>query len=355
MKIIIAPDSFKGSIEATQICDLLEKNILNKKPNAHIIKMPLGDGGEGTEDAFYTAYPKSFKKEVIIKDLFGRKKSVHYIINGEEAYIETALAVGLDKTRLDVMHSSSEGVGQMILSAQKNGIKRIYLGLGGSGTCDAGTGALAEMGLHFYDAQNNTLKPCGESLESIYKISGEIKNLTQMCEFFAVADVQNPLYGENGAAYVYAPQKGADQQDVQVLDRGLRNFAKVSGYDNVANSSGSGAAGGLGFFIKAYLNAKIISGIDFVLDLYKYDEIDADLIITGEGCIDEQTLYGKTVSGVLRRANGRRVLAICGKTGIGCKNLGCEVVSINPPDEPPEISMKNVIKNLSDFNIDKYL
>ena len=342
-------------MSALQICDLLEKNILGKYPSAEIIKMPLGDGGEGTAEAFSAIYPQAIKKEITIEDLFGREKHVHYYINEKDAYIETALAVGLDKSRLDVMNASGVGVGQLILSAVENGVKKIFLGLGGSGTCDAGTGALKALGLRFYDYDNNEVLPCGKNLEKIDHISGDLKNITGKCKFVAVADVQNPLYGENGAAYVYAPQKGASKNDVEILDKGLRNFAKVSGFDDIASLPGSGAAGGLGFFIKAFLKAQTVSGIDFVLDMYKYDDTLADLIITGEGCIDEQTLYGKTVSGVIRRANGRRVLAICGKKGIGAEKLGCEVVSINPPGENPKISMENAEKNLSEFKIENYL
>lgn len=355
MKIIIAPDSFKGSARAEEICDILAKKISTEVPDAEIIKMPLGDGGEGTAEVFALVYPETERKEVSITDLFGRRKTVYYFMHGKNAYIETAQAVGLDKTNLDVMSSSSIGVGQMILDACKNGAERIFLGLGGSGTCDAGIGALSALGFSFYKSGKRKIFPCGAVLKDMTEIFGEMDEIVKSCVFTAVSDVQNPLFGKNGAAFVYAPQKGADRTDVEILDKGLYNFAVISGHFNVAFVPGSGASGGLGFFAAAFLGAEIISGIDFVLDMYNYDNIPADLVITGEGCIDSQTLYGKAVSGILRRARGRRVLALCGKKGIGCEKLGCDVVSINPPGEPEEISVKNVFENLSGFDIKKYL
>jgi len=307
MKILVAPDKFKGSLSAQEVCDAIEKGIKKHDSTIEVIKHPLADGGEGTIEILRYYFPL---KQVVLEvqnPLFKSIKS-SYFVSKDTAYIEMSNASGLqllEKKDQNCYYTSTIGIGQLIKDAISKGFKNINLFIGGSATNDAGIGMATALGYHFFDSNENLLKPIGKELINISKIDSsslffDLSNIN----FTVICDVKNPLFGENGAAYIYASQKGASKKEVELLDEGLQNFSvQVQNYLNiyVADIEGSGAAGGLGAGAVAFLNAKIQSGIEFVLDQTNFNnQINKgiDLIITGEGSVDKQTLQGKVVKGI---------------------------------------------------------
>ncbi len=333
MKFILAPDKYKGSLTGQQFCDISEKGIRRVFPNAEIVHMPLADGGDGTMEVV-KYYLKASKVNVSVQDpLFRDVESGYLISKGKEAaFVEMSEASGyklLEKDEQNCMLTTSYGMGQLIAHAVKQGAKEIVLGIGGSATNDAGMGVASALGYQFMDEAGNQLAPIGENLAQVAKIDisnvlPEIKNVM----FKVACDVNNPLYGKDGAAYVYAPQKGASPQEVVFLDKGLQNFAKVVqqqfGMD-VQQIPGAGAAGGMGAGTKVFLDAELISGIDLVKSMADFDNaIDgADWIITGEGQLDGQTLSGKTIDGVMQSAKAKNipVAALCGSVAVSMEEL----------------------------------
>ena len=360
MKIVIIPDSFKGTLSSVEICGVVSKAVKSVRSDCEVVEIPIADGGEGSVDAFlYSAGSSGYKAEKIFidaHDLYLNKVSAGIGIIGDTAVIEVAAVIGLDEKRKDVMHASSLGVGELIDYALDLKVKEMILCLGGSGSNDCGIGMAYALGARFYGDKGEITSLNGESLGDIREI--HLDNLDKRiknCRFRTACDVTNPLYGKNGAAYVFAPQKGADENMVRTLDCNLKKFAdcvkRCSGAD-ISKISGGGAAGGLGAASVFFLGASLESGINLLLDKIDYEQKvkDADLIITGEGCIDSQSLSGKVISGILSRSQGKKIIALCGKRGNGWKDFkdrGIDVVCINPTDQPLNISMQKETARLN--------
>lgn len=343
-KIILIPDSFKGTISSTEVCDLLAAGISRHYPAAEILSVPVADGGEGSVDAFLTAMGGE-KVTVTVKGPYMEDVEAFYglVEDGATAVIEMAACAGLPLAtgRLDPTLTTTYGVGQMIADAAKRGCTKIILGLGGSATNDFGAGMAAALGVRFLNARGESFVPVGGTLADVKTIdrSGLLPQLQQV-EIVTMCDIDNPLYGRTGAAYVFAPQKGADPAMVKLLDQQLRAIAKTVQRDlgmDVSTLPGSGAAGGMGGGTVAFLGAELKMGIETVLDTVQFDTLlqDADLVISGEGKIDNQSLRGKVVIGVARRTKKAAVplIAIVGDIGEGMEpvyNAGVDAIfSIN--------------------------
>lgn len=319
-QITIAVDSFKGSLSSLEVASAAERGILNVLPHCKVRKISIADGGEGTAQALISTLQGEWR-EVSAHDPLMRPIMARYgvVDGGRTAIIEMASASGLTllsaKERNPLL-TTTYGTGEMIADALRHGARHLLIGIGGSATNDAGMGMLEALGYRFYDADGHVVAGCGARLERVAKIdaSGAMPELKE-CLLEVACDVKNPLYGPTGAAHVYAPQKGASPQVVEQLDAGLRNFANVVN-PAAAHTEGAGAAGGLGYALQAVLGARLRAGIEMVLDAIHFDEIIAgsDLVITGEGRIDYQTVMGKAPSGVLRaaQAQGIPVVAIGG-------------------------------------------
>ena len=308
-----------------EICGIIAREIRRRDPEARVCALPVADGGEGTVDAFLGALGGE-KVAVPCRDPYGRPLTAHYGLfpDGKTAVIEMAAAAGLPLVGEDrrVADATTYGVGQLIAHALKRGAERILLGLGGSATNDGGCGAAAALGVEFLDAEGKAFVPVGGTLRRIahIRVDGLLPALRQ-AEVIAMCDIDNPLCGESGAAAVFAPQKGADAATVRMLDEGLAHLAAVIEKDlgrSLLTLPGGGAAGGFGAGSVAFLGARLQMGIEAVLDLTDFDRLAADayLVITGEGRLDSQSLRGKVVVGVARRARalGVPVVALVGSS-----------------------------------------
>lgn len=324
-KYVVIPDSFKGCLSSGEICGIIAREIRRRDPEARVCALPVADGGEGTVDAFLGALDGE-KVAVLCRDPYGRPLTAHYGLfpDGKTAVIEMAAAAGLPLVGEDrrVADTTTYGVGQLIAHALKRGAERIILGLGGSATNDGGCGAAAALGVEFLDAEGKAFVPVGGTLCRIAHIrtDGLLPALRQ-AEVIAMCDIDNPLCGESGAAAIFAPQKGADAATVRMLDEGLAHLAAVIEMDldrSLLTLPGGGAAGGFGAGSVAFLGARLQMGIEAVLDLTDFDRLAADayLVITGEGRLDSQSLRGKVVVGVARRARalGVPVVALVGSS-----------------------------------------
>jgi len=322
LKYLVAPDKYKGSFDALVASEIIKEAIVEVDKGAEVFQLPLADGGEGTLTALSKIFGAKIEELEVNDPLFRKIKSRIGFFEGK-AIIEMAECSGLlllKEEERNPLYTTTYGVGELIKYAISKGVKEIIIGIGGSATNDAGTGMLSALGMKFLDEHGNELKPIGENLMKIKKINdSEFLNDVRKVKFTVLCDVTNPLYGENGAAYVFAPQKGADENAVKLLDIGLRNFANVAqeylGKD-LSLSSGAGAAGGLGFALLAFLNAQYVSGIDYILSASRAEEHVkwADIIITGEGRFDRQSLSGKSTIGIARLGAkfGKMVIVISG-------------------------------------------
>ncbi|MEI0495472.1 glycerate kinase [Brachyspira intermedia] len=327
-KIIIIPDSFKGSASSLEVCNYIERGVLKVIKDADIIKIPVADGGEGTVESILYAAGGNIKK-INVKNPEGKLIEAKYgIINKEKAVIEMAEASGLtlvdDKTRNPLKYSTY-GTGEFIKDAVNNNIKEILIGIGGSATNDCGIGMANALGYKFLDKYNNELEAIAENMIHVADIddSNVDKRIFDI-KITAACDVKNPLYGKNGATAVYGKQKGVTEETFDILDDGLKNIAKIIKEKfgkEIDYMEGSGAAGGLGGGLVAFCNAKLKSGIDAVLDIIDFESKikDASLIITGEGAIDGQTKEGKVPVGVAKRAGNIPVIAIVGEIREGAE------------------------------------
>ena len=324
--ILIAPDSFKGTLSAEQVCDIIGKAFEDEIGNVNIKKLPLADGGEGLCQCMkQICGGKALSAEV--SGVFGKKMQAEYLILPDgTAVIEMAACAGLPLAgdRKNPELTTTKGVGELISHAISNGAKSILLGLGGSATNDCGIGMASALAFEFLDANGNILEPIGKNLSKINKIICPKDKIS--LPVFCACDVENFLYGKNGAAYVFARQKGADDEMTARLDEGLKNISEVIKRDlgkDVSSLEGAGAAGGMGAGAVVFLGAKLQKGIEFILDKSGFDNLltDANLVITGEGKLDSQSLQGKVISGVAKRAakKGAKVITIC-----GCKGEGAE-------------------------------
>ena len=319
-RITIAVDSFKGSLSSREVAEAFEEGFRTRIPDCEVRKVSIADGGEGTVDALVETLNGDYV-EARVADPLGRPIVARYgvIDGGTTAVMEMSAASGLPliaPEERNPLLTSTYGTGEMIAHAMERGCRKFLVGIGGSATNDGGTGMLRALGFRFLDAEGRELVGGGEILERIAQIdsSNARKELSE-CEFVVACDVTNPLYGPEGAAYVFAPQKGADAAMVERLDQGLRTYARaIERYNGVQvdQIAGAGAAGGLGGGFKALLGARLERGIDMVLNAMQFDRIIAgsDLVITGEGRIDRQTTMGKAPSGVLREATAQGIPTI---------------------------------------------
>jgi glycerate kinase len=327
VKVLICPDKFKGSLTASEVCIAIERGIKKTCDECSIEKVPLADGGEGTFDFLVNHFNGKIIHTEVNDPLFRKIISAYGISDdGSTAFIEMAKASGLqlvEKEKRNPLHTTSIGTGELILHALSNGVKKIILGIGGSATNDAGIGMASALGFQFYDQKGKLLPPIGKSLSQISNIKKTaLADILNEIEFTVLSDVKNPLSGKEGAAYVYGRQKGASEADQKNLDNGLKHFSSIvkSTLNKNAEFPGAGAAGGLGAGAKIFLNADIKPGIKFIINLSELDQKikDSDLIITGEGKVDEQTFYGKVVGEVSQLASqyDKRLIIICGKSEI---------------------------------------
>ncbi len=333
MKFVVAPDKYKGSLTGAQFCNAVEQGILKAFPKAKVVKKPLADGGDGTLEVVQD-YLNASQETIDVKDPLFRDIRASYLLSHDKqtAYIEMSEASGyklLGKNEMNCMHTSSFGTGEMIADAMDKGAKEIVLGIGGSATNDGGIGMAAALGYKFLDREGALLSPVGKNLGELNQIvATEVLKGLEAAIIKVACDVNNPLYGKNGAAYVYGPQKGASNQEVEFLDRGLKNLAKViqsSFGKEVHNIPGAGAAGGMGAGAIAFLNASLTSGIDLIMEMANFNISiqNADWIITGEGQLDLQTSAGKTIAGIINaaKANNIPVAALCGSVNISMDEI----------------------------------
>ena len=332
MKILLSPDKFRGSASALEVCQWLEEGLKRANPELQITSKPMADGGEGTFQIL-TQIAGGSIREVEVYDPLGRPIRSFYglVRETQTAYIEMAMASGLallapnERNPLD---TSTIGTGQLIADAMQQGATRIVIGIGGSATNDGGMGMAHALGFRFYNRTGATLTTGRQLLElDRIDIRGAHPLLAQ-CTFVAACDVKNPLFGPQGAAYIFAPQKGAKPDEVELLDYGLQNFAQVCNRKfgrAVEQLPGSGAAGGLGAGLQWFLNARLESGIEVVLRETHMEETIAqhDVVITGEGMLDRQSLQGKVIWGVgnLARKLGKQVILACGTTTLNREQL----------------------------------
>ena len=361
MKIVIASDSFKGSLASMEVARSVEMGILDVFPSCDVVKVAVADGGEGTMDALCQSLGGKVVR-IPVQDPIGRTINASYVIleDGNTAVLEMSSASGLTlltTAERNPMLTSTYGTGQLIDDAIGRGCRRFLVGIGGSATNDAGMGMLTALGYRFLDAEGNELPGAGASLSKVCGIDcSGVSQAVRDSEFIVACDVDSPLYGPDGAAYVFAPQKGADPDMVKALDDGLRHYADVvasytgkipmhggpsctgetSIMKDAASMPGAGAAGGLGYAFVAFFGARLQRGVDMVLDAVGFDSIieGADLVITGEGRIDAQTLTGKTPYGVLQRASRQNipVIALAGSVALDDSSGFTAIRQITPPD-----------------------
>ena len=361
-KILLVPDSFKGTLSSRQVCQVMAGQLRRFFPQAQVKSIPVADGGEGSVEAFLAAAGGERRTRTVTGP-FGEPVEAFYGIlgDGRTAVIEMAVCAGLPlaEGRLNPERATTYGVGELLLAAKEAGCTKAILGLGGSCTNDGGVGAAAALGANFTRADGAAFIPTGGTLGEIAALDvSPVAQALQGMELTAMCDIDNPLYGEAGAAAVFAPQKGADAAMVARLDAGLRHLGQVSarclGRD-FSHLPGAGAAGGLGFGMAAFCGAQLRMGIDAVLDAVGFDSLlpGTDVVFTGEGKIDSQSARGKVVSGVAARCRkaGVPVVAVVGQIGQGFEEMYQQgltaVFSINRAAQPFAESRFHAGENLA--------
>lgn len=355
MKIVIASDSFKGSLTGEQINDIWLDAVKDKSDKFSVVPLLIADGGDGTLDAVIKQKHGNLITETVSNPLF-EKISSRFGVFEDSAVISMCECSGLTlipESLRNPLKTTSYGTGELIRKALLAGKKKIYITLGGSATNDGGIGALTALGYKFIKKDGTIAKGVGEELGEIIDIDDSEKTDTEGTEFIILSDVINPLTGENGAARTFAKQKGATQEQIEFLECGMLNFAKVLANRfkiKVNEIRGGGAAGGMGAGLSVMLNAKIKSGVEEILNIVGFDKIvnGADLVITGEGKIDGQSKDGKVVSGIIKHANkfGVPVIAVVGTVGedfdlLNYKGLEGVFSIIDSPSELSEIIYKS--------------
>lgn len=373
MKIVISPDSYKETLSAKDVANAIETGFKKVFIDANFIKVPLADGGEGTVEALVDATNGSIKK-VLVKDPLQRDIEAYYGILGDSktAIIEMATSSGLELLKQDEknpLETTTYGFGQLIKDAFEKGVRSFILGLGGSATNDCGIGMLQALGVKFFDTNKKELPIIGAKyIDEINSFDISSLEKYKDINIEVACDVTNPLCGKNGASFVFGKQKGADEKTIKTLDKSLENFANLcekAFNKKTKNIEGCGAAGGLGFALITFMNAKLKSGIDIVMEKVNLEEHikDSSLVITGEGKIDSQTIKGKTPVGVARLAKkyDKKVIAIAGCTSNDYElvyKYGIDAVfDVTPISMPFETIKKDAKKNLelSAYNIAKVL
>ncbi len=373
MNILIAPDSFKGSLSAQQFCQIAARQTKQAQPNVTVYQMPLADGGEGTIDAIL-ANSSGRRLSKTVKNPLGAEISAQYAIleSSHTAVIEMAQASGLpllSPKEMNPMLTSSFGTGELIKAALDNGCRQFIIGLGGSATNDGGAGMLQALGAQFFDAQEQAISICGQSLKQIERIDltlfdSRIKDST----IIMAGDVTNPLLGKEGATFTYGPQKGADPQMLAELEAGMKHFALKTTecftldaplLKKLSGIPGAGAAGGMGYALMAYGQATMTSGFELIAEFAELDEkinsikTRPDLIITGEGCFDKQSLQGKLVGRLIQRSDKHQIpiLIICGIIENNMKELSKNIsaFSLCNGSISKEYAMKNSVHLLEEL------
>jgi glycerate 2-kinase len=332
LKIIVIPDSFKGSCSSHEGCRRIAAGIATIFPDARIVQLPVADGGEGTVDAVLEGVGGK-RKSVSVKAPLGDSIKASYgLLGGGRAVLEMAEASGLtlvpERDRNPLL-ASTYGTGELIIDAMNEGCAEILIGIGGSATNDGGMGMASALGYRFLDADGRELECCGKTMSRVARIdASRVDPRIKTLQISVACDVSNILTGTSGASRVFGPQKGATPGMVEELDLGLMNLASVVRRDlcvEMETIKGAGAAGGLGGGLIAFANARLKSGIEAILDLIRFDDClkDADLVITGEGAIDGQTKFGKVPVGVARRAKaqGVRTVALVGEIRDGAESV----------------------------------
>ncbi|MBQ8141147.1 MAG: glycerate kinase [Clostridia bacterium] len=358
MKFIVAPDSFKGSVSSAEACLAIERGIKRVLPDAEVVCKPIADGGEGTLEAIV---PADKRTAITVSGPLFEKVTAYYGSLEDIAVVEMASAAGLTlvpEEKRDAGKTTTFGVGEIISHAIGRGYRRIMLTVGGSATNDGGCGMLAALGARFFDSLGNAFVPVGDTLGEIERIdiSGICEGFFE-CEFLIATDVKNTLLGANGATYIYARQKGADEEKLDRLERGMTGYAELlntlSG-KRVSELEGCGAGGGISAPLLAFADARVRSGIDTVLDAVGFlgELSDTDAVITGEGRLDLQSLCGKAISGVAKRAAEKNIPLYC---FVGCvgdnaeeiKKMGIsEIYEVRSLADSAEDSIKNADRYL---------
>lgn len=353
MKIVLAPDSFKGTLSSMEIIDHLERAARACFDPVEIVKVPIADGGEGTVDALVKATNGEYRPVEVMGPVQGQRVMAKYgIINGRTAVMEMAEASGLTllkKAERDPLKTTTYGTGQMIKAALDEGIRDIIIGIGGSATNDGGIGACQALGIRFLDGEGREVGFGGQELSRIKEILVEdLDDRIKESTITVICDVNNPLVGPNGATAIYGPQKGVTDASFPILEAGMENYQalikEATGLD-MAQIPGSGAAGGLGAALVAFLGGTLKPGIQAILDYVDFDNLimDADLVVTGEGSMDGQSVYGKVPVGVAQRCKPFNipVVAVVGGMGPGAEKVydyGIDsiITTVNGPMELDE-------------------
>lgn len=312
MNILIAPNAMKGSLTAVQCASIIRNSLLKKYPDAQCTPLPVADGGNGTLECLLQALGGTMVEKEVTGILPGEKTLARFGIlpDGTTAVIESAEVIGMHKLNpspMTIANGTTFGIGELILEIVQRNCKKILVGLGGTATNDAGSGAARALGISFFDSRKNELPAGAIPLLRLHNISTSAQPLPSVQEIVLLSDVNNILLGPEGATFTFARQKGADEEQLPYLEAAVKNFAEITESvfkKEFRNIPGSGAAGGLGFGLLAFCNARITSGINFILDALSFDkELQrCDVILTTEGTLDEQTLYGKGTAGICARA-----------------------------------------------------
>lgn len=322
-KAVLIPDSFKGTMSSAAICEIMERRIHAHFPGCAVASIPVADGGEGSVDAFLTALDGEKVRLTVKGPYFEAMESFYGLTGGgSTAVLEMAAAAGLPLVgeRRDPSKTTTFGVGQLMVAAAESGAKKLIVGLGGSSTNDCGCGAAAAAGVRFYDADGAEFIPTGGTLINVSRIDASgLAPALKAVEIVTMCDIDNPMYGPTGAAHIFGPQKGADAAMVEELDSGVKHMAQLIARDmglELSTLPGSGAAGAMGAGMVAFFGSRLQMGIETVLDTVHFEDViaDADVIFTGEGKLDSQSLRGKVVIGVARRAAklSKKVVAVVG-------------------------------------------
>ena len=359
MRLILIPDKFKGSLTAAGVCQAIEGGVRQVYPDAEIAVFPASDGGDGFLEAVRSTRVVE-EHRVPVEDPLGRQVVAPFLLDRSTgaAFVEMASASGmllLKASERNPMKTHTRGTGQLIQHALEAGAGEVYVGLGGSATNDGGCGIATAFGYRFLDASGEELPPTGEHLSRMAEIRmPPDKRLLDGARLYAVNDVTNPLWGPEGAAPVYAGQKGASPEDIDLLDAGLQHLDRIVADQlgrDASRKAGAGAAGGAAYGMHCFLNARLIGGAEYVLSingLSRYlSENPVDYIVTGEGRMDAQTLHGKFIKGVLELAGpyGIPVLAVCGAADISPEALkavsSLTVLKVSDPSKPLAYNMEN--------------
>jgi glycerate kinase len=370
-RVVVASDSFKGCLSSLQVADAVEAGVKSVCPSCEVVKLAVADGGEGTVQALSDAMNGEIVS-ILVKDPLGREVSASYamIREKETAVIEVSAASGLtllSPQERNPLAASSYGSGQIISDALSRGCRNFLMCIGGSAVNDAGMGMLSALGFRFLDEEGNRLEGSGADMSEVCDVDlSQVDPALGEAVFTVACDVDSPFCGTQGAAYVFAPQKGASPEQVKILDEGMSHFAsvmkKLTGID-VINIPGAGAAGGIGGAMASFLGAELKSGAEMVLDAVRFDEVlsDTDMVITGEGCLDGQTMTGKLPYCVAQRSTKADVpvAAVCGRAEVDeCQYFGA-IIPVTPAAMPlneamiPSVASENIKKAVASFLHDR--